>query len=358
MSSSSCRWVFPRRGSGISPSFSISKPNTGPPCFGADARIHLNPEGPPYPQRRFPWGLGRRRGATIVVVVATFAYIARMNGDSQLPSRDLRFLKMHGLGNDFVVVDARGGPAPMTPALALALGDRHRGVGFDQLAVIRDADGVAAEVDFWNSDGTPADACGNATRCVARLLMQETGARALELRTGRGVLRAEDAGAGLTRVNMGPPQLDWAEVPLVRAMDLDALPLEGNPSAVGMGNPHCVFVVPDAEAADVAGIGARIEHDPLFPERTNVEFVQVLDHETMRMRVWERGGMITQACGSGACAAAVVTARRGLTGRTVTVRLDGGDLLIDWRADGVWMTGPTALVFEGRLAADFLAGVA
>ena len=269
---------------------------------------------------------------------------------------------MHGLGNDFVVIDARphhgAGADPMTPALARALGDRHRGVGFDQLAVVRPGLGVAAEVDFWNSDGSIADACGNATRCVARLLMAETGARALDLRTGRGILHAEDAGNGLTRVNMGRPELRWDEVPLARAMDLDVLPLPGSPGAVGMGNPHCVFIVPDAEAADVAGIGATVEHDPLFPERTNVEFVEVIDRDTIRMRVWERGGMITLACGSGACAAAVVTARRGLTGRRITVRLDGGPLDIDWRDDGVWMTGPTTLVFEGTLAADYLAALA
>ncbi len=141
-------------------------------------------------------------------------------------------------------------------------------------------------------------------------------------------------------------------------MDLDDLPLPGRPGAVGMGNPHCVYIVPDAETVDVAGIGARTEHDPLFPERTNVEFVEVIDRETIRMRVWERGGMITLACGSGACGAAVVTARRGLTGRRVTVRLDGGPLEIDWRDDGVWMTGPTTLVFEGTLAAGYLAALA
>ena len=171
------------------------------------------------------------------------------------------------------------------------------------------------------------------------------------------VLRAEEAGQGLIRVNMGQPQLRWDEVPLARPMPLDPLPLAGGPAAAGMGNPHCVFVVEDAEAVDLASLGPRTEHDPLFPERTNVEIVQVLDRGTIRMRVWERGGMITLACGSGACAAAVVTAQRGLTERAVTVRLDGGDLGIDWRADGVWMTGPAVTVFEGRLTADFLAGV-
>lgn len=262
---------------------------------------------------------------------------------------------MHGLGNDFVVIDARDGSDPVTPTLARALGDRHRGVGFDQLAVVRDAPDADARIDFWNADGTVAAACGNATRCVARLLMDETRSRALDLRTGRGLLRAEATASGLVRVNMGQPQEGWREIPLAHDVDMDALPLEGRPSAVGMGNPHCVFVVPDAEAVDVAGRGAKIERDPLFPERTNVEFVHVVDRRTIRMRVWERGGMITLACGSGACAAAVVAARRGLTERRVTVRLDGGPLEIDWRADGVWMTGPTARVFEGRLSPEFTA---
>ena len=289
-----------------------------------------------------------------------FAYIAPMKDDSRITSRPrgLRFLKMHGLGNDFVVIDARKGDDPVTPALARALGDRHRGIGFDQLVVIRVGAAGETRIVFWNSDGSRAAACGNATRCVARLLMNETGATALELVTGRGVLRAEDAGEGLVRVNMGLPQLDWQSVPLAREMDLDNLPLPGRPGAAGMGNPHCVFVVPDAEAVDLEREGPRFEHDPLFPERTNVDFVQVIDRETIRMRVWERGGMITQACGSGACASAVVTARRGLTDRAVTVILDGGPLHIDWREDGVWMTGPTALVFEGELDAAFLEAVA
>lgn len=288
-----------------------------------------------------------------------------MIADSPLHSPDaapLRFVKMHGLGNDFVIVDARGSESPVTPALARKLADRHRGVGFDQLAVIRRDDrGIA--VDFWNADGSAADACGNATRCVARLMMDESGANVVDLRTGRGVLRAEDSGDGRIRVNMGPPVEDWAAIPLARDVPLDALPIDlpldlplrGAPSAVGMGNPHCVLLVPDAEAVPLAEIGPRVEHDPLFPARTNVEFVSVIDHDTIRMRVWERGQGITLACGSGACAAAVVTARRGLTGRTVTVRLDGGELAIDWRDDGVWMTGPTAFVFAGSVDPDWLA---
>ncbi len=283
---------------------------------------------------------------------AALVYRARMKHDSRT---GWPFRKMHGLGNDFVVLDARGGGDPVDAAAARRIGDRHRGVGFDQLVVIGDATDADAALTFWNPDGSTADACGNGTRCAARLLMDEAGMAALDLRTGRGILRAEDAGGGLTRVDMGAPQLDWDAVPLARPMPLDPLPLDGAPAAVGMGNPHCVFVVPDAEAVDLPSLGPRIEHDPLFPERTNVEIVQVLDRATLRLRVWERGGMITQACGSGACAAAVVTALRSLTGRAVEVRLDGGTLHIDWRDDGVWMTGPTALAFEGVLPPGMLA---
>lgn len=278
-----------------------------------------------------------------------------MKADSPRPET-LRFRKMHGLGNDFVVIDARGlAGEPVTPALARLLGDRHRGIGFDQLAVIR-ARAEGTGIDFWNTDGTRAAACGNATRCVAHLLLRESGAETIDLITGRGRLRAEAAGDGRIRVNMGPPVEDWRTIPLARDVDLDALPIEGAPSAVGMGNPHCIFIVNDAEAAPVETLGPRIEHDPLFPERTNVEFVEVIDPASLRMRVWERGAGITLACGSGACAAVVATARRGLTGRRVAVHLDGGTLGIDWREDGVWMTGPVTEVFEGVLAPGMLAG--
>ena len=272
----------------------------------------------------------------------------------EIKSHGLPFLKMHGLGNDFVVIDARTGDATVTPGLARAIGDRHRGVGFDQLAVIRNGEGVTAEIDFWNSDGTLSAACGNATRCVARLLMDELGASDLILRTARGDLAAFDAGDGLIRVNMGPPQLDWQSVPLAHDVNLNSLPLDGKPGAVGMGNPHCVFKVEDAEAVDIAVLGPRFEKDALYPEKTNVEFCQVLDRQNVRMRVWERGTGVTLACGSGACAAAVVLHRQGHIDRAVSIHLDGGTLTIDWRDDGVWMTGPTALSFTGVFPPEFL----
>ena len=261
----------------------------------------------------------------------------------------LPFVKMHGLGNDFVIIDARSRDVAMTPAWAAAIGDRHRGVGYDQLAVLRPSDDADVHIDFWNSDGSRAAACGNATRCIASRLMTETGVTSLLLKSDFGDLPSERLADGRIRVNMGRPVLTWQDIPLAEDVDLNALPIDGSPSAVGMGNPHMVFHVEDAEAVPLEVLGPKMEHHPLYPERTNVEFVDIRDRATLRMRVWERGGMITQACGSGACAAAVAMARKGLTERAVTIHLDGGALDIDWREDGVWMTGPVATAFEGVL---------
>lgn len=267
---------------------------------------------------------------------------------------DLPFLKMHGAGNDFVVLDSRGFGAPrVTPTLARALGDRHRGVGFDQLAEIRDGQDSDICLDFWNSDGTMAGACGNATRCVADLVMRGQGRDSLTIRTARGLLTAERRGDQVW-VNMGPPQLDWHLVPLAAALDTMALPLPGQPVAVGMGNPHAVHFVEDAERVALTEVGPLVEHDALFPERTNVEYASLLGPDHLRMRVWERGTGVTLACGSGACATAVAAHLRGLTGRQVILDLDGGRLETDWRDDGVWLTGPVAYVFEARLTQSFL----
>ena len=271
------------------------------------------------------------------------------------PSLGLPFMKMHGAGNDFVVIDSRGRGAVTTAALARALGDRNRGVGFDQLAEIRDADGADFTLDFWNSDGSRAGACGNATRCVADYVMAGLGRNAVSLVTARGGLQAARMADGRVSVNMGAPVLDWAAVPLARAVDLLHLPLAGNPVAVGMGNPHCVTFVDDAGAVDLLAFGPVIEHDALFPERTNVEFASVVGPDALRLRVWERGAGMTLACGSGACATAVAAHLRGLTARRVTLHMDGGVLEADWRADGVWLTGPVARVFDGILSADFVA---
>ena len=259
----------------------------------------------------------------------------------------LPFMKMHGLGNDFVVVDSRRSGALPDAATVAAIADRHRGVGFDQLAVILPGENADARLVFFNADGSVSAACGNATRCVARFLMDETGAPALRLATDHAVLAAEDAGNRLTRVNMGAPVLDWAGIPLAGDVDTLHLPVEGDPVATGMGNPHMTFFVPDAAAVDLDRFGPAHEHHPLYPRRTNVEIVQVVSDSEIILRIWERGTGITLASGSCSCAAVVAAARRGLTGRRVRVNVPGGVLEIDWREDGVWMTGPTAHVFDG-----------
>jgi diaminopimelate epimerase len=264
------------------------------------------------------------------------------------------FMKMHGLGNDFVVIDQRGAEPFVDARLARALGDRHRGVGFDQLAVIEEDAEADLRLRFWNADGSTAAACGNATRCIAAWEMARRGVGRLTLRTPRGLLAAEDAGGGLTAVNMGEPILDWQAIPLARDVDTLHLPIPGDPVATGMGNPHCTFFVADAEAVDLPAFGPTHEHHPLFPERTNVQVVSVLGPDRLRMRVWERGAGITLASGSSSCAVAVAAARRGIAGRRVTLVLDGGEIAVDWRADGVWMTGPTAHVFDGVLSPAFL----
>ena len=274
--------------------------------------------------------------------------------DTGTPS-GLPFMKMHGAGNDFVVIDSRGRGAVMTPALARAIGNRNRGVGFDQLAEITDADGADFGLVFWNSDGSQAGACGNATRCVADYVMRGLLADHVSLLTARGGLRAQRLADGRVAVNMGHPQLDWQDIPLARAVDPLHLPLEGDPVAVGMGNPHCVRFVADAEAVDLAHVGPGHEHDPLFPQRTNVEFASLIGPDHLRLRVWERGTGITLACGSGACATAVAAHLRGLTGRRVALEADGGTLEVDWRDDGVWLTGPVARVFDGVLSPDYIA---
>ncbi len=273
------------------------------------------------------------------------------------PNTDLSFMKMHGAGNDFVIIDSQGRDRVMTPKLARAIGNRNYGVGFDQLAEIRSTDDADVQLDFWNADGTTAGACGNATRCIAQFLMAEFDRKHLTIKTKRGLLTARIENTGLVSVNMGKPQLRWSEIPLSCETDILHLPIEGDPTAVGMGNPHCVFFVDDVAQVDVAILGAEIEHHHLFPEATNVEFVQLYGKDKARMRVWERGVGITLACGSGACAVAIAAHQRGLTGRAIELVADGGILSVDWRDDGVWLSGPTATVFTATLTPEFLSAV-
>ena len=277
-----------------------------------------------------------------------------------------RFRKMHGCGNDFVVFDERAGALGLTPRRAAAIADRRTGVGCDQFITIEQpppGSTAAAFMRIRNPDGVEAAACGNATRCVAHVLMQESGRRTQVIRTVAGDLPAEAGHDGRVRVDMGPARLNWPDIPLARAMDTLHLDLTlgplTDPVAVNVGNPHAVFFVPDAEAIDLKTLGPQLERHTLFPERCNIEAATVLSPTRIRMRVWERGVGITRACGTGACATLVAAVRRGLAERKADVILDGGTLKIEWTADGhVRMTGPVATSFSGVLDESLLRGAA
>ena len=275
-----------------------------------------------------------------------------------IKTHGLAFIKMHGLGNDFVVFDGRRAPVVLDPGWLRALADRRTGVGCDQIIVIEapddDTDGADARISLRNADGSLAEACGNGTRCVAKLLMAETGRDRVTIDSDAGRLDCVAAGGGNITVDMGEAGTEWRDIPLVREADTLALDL-GQPDlgaavAVSIGNPHVVFFVDDAEAVDLEWLGPQLEHSALFPQRTNVEIAQVTGPGQIRLRVWERGAGITRACGTGACATAVAAARRGLSGRDCEIALDGGVLHIRWRDDGhVLMTGPAAESFRGDL---------
>ena len=275
------------------------------------------------------------------------------------------FLKMNGLGNDFVVVEARSAPFEPSAEAVRAIANRETGVGCDQLIVIepplpeKRGEGVDARVRFWNSDGEEIGACGNGTRCVGWLLMQASGKDHAVMESRAGLLVASRTGERLVSVDMGKPGLDWTQIPLAREQDTRALDvklsddpaLAAAPGCVSMGNPHVVFFVDDLDTAPVTTAGPAIEHHPLFPQAVNVGFAQVLSRDRIRLKVWERGAGLTKACGTGACAALVAAARRDLTDRSAVLVLDGGELLIEWRAedDHVIMTGPAAVDFAGEL---------
>mgnify|MGYP006285293229 CR=1 FL=1 len=273
------------------------------------------------------------------------------------PPASLPFAKMHGAGNDFAIFWSRGDAPVLTPALARAVACRRFGVGCDQVVEVRPGSAGGLKLVFFNADGSVSGACGNATRCIAAAEMNARDADALDLVTDFGMLKARRDADGAVWVNMGRPVHDPGAIPLSATEDTDTLPLPGAPAAVGMGNPHCVHIVDDADAVDVAGRGAEIERHPLFPARTNVEFASLCGEDALRLRVWERGAGITPACGSGACATAVVAHRRGLTGPHVTLAMDGGTLEVRVTETGVWLTGPVALIYSGELSPDFLQGL-
>lgn len=265
------------------------------------------------------------------------------------------FIKMHGLGNDFVVLDARAAPlpGPLTPDVVRALADRHTGIGCDQLILLE----PSAEADFsmriFNHDGGEVEACGNATRCVGMLA-----GGAARIATAGGLLETQASDGGIA-VDMGVPRLEWEQIPLAWAMDTLDMPVGWDglerPCAVNVGNPHAVFFVADCDEVALDLLGPLIEHDPLFPQRVNVNVATVVNRQTVRLRVWERGVGLTRACGTGACATAVAAMRRGLVERSVTVHLPGGPLAISWGADNrVTMTGPATTSFTGTFAwADY-----
>jgi diaminopimelate epimerase len=268
------------------------------------------------------------------------------------------FRKMHGLGNDFVVVDGRADGAlaalAITPARAAAVADRHRGVGCDQFIVLEPpAEGADVFMRIWNPDGSEAEACGNATRCIASVMMAETGRDQVTVQTVRGNLPSERLPDGTIRVDMGPPTFGWQDVPLAAEMDTAHLPMTigevSDPAACSMGNPHVTFFVGDLDQLDWHAIGPQAEHHALLPARANIGFAQILDTDHIRVGIWERGAGVTLACGSGACATLVNAHRRGLTGRRARVDLPGGSLDMEWRLDGhVLMAGAVATAFVGQ----------
>lgn len=273
------------------------------------------------------------------------------------------YLKMNGLGNSFVILDLRTSKASVDQDSARLIADPKTGPGCDQVISIENRNG-GLFMGVWNADGSEVGACGNAARCVGWLLMEEIGADTVDFATGGGALGAARIGDKRVAIDMGAPKFHWREIPLAEQMDdtrfIDIKlgpidnPVLWGPSAVNMGNPHCIFFVDDVETQALDRFGPLVENHPLFPERANVSIAQVNSKHAIRLRVWERGAGITQACGTAACAAMAAAHRRRLTARKATVTLDGGDLAIEWREedDHIIMTGPIAFDGEGKLSAS------
>jgi len=316
-------------------------------CFSQELRSQLVPE--------FYTAKARRRNARWRLCIIIYRPRDPL-GPITRPMSEISFIKMHGLGNDFVVIDARGGDVALGPDRVRAIAERRLGVGCDQLLEIcpPHSDEAAAFMRIWNADGGEVEACGNGVRCVAAFLMTEGGTEEVAIDTLAGLIRAERADRGRIAVDMGEARFDWEQIPLAREMDTLKLDLSlgplSAPVAVNMGNPHAVFFVDDAEKVDIASLGPKLETNALFPERANIGVAEVRGDDEIRFRVWERGVGVTQACGTGACAAMVAASRRGLIGRAAAVTLDGGTLDIEWLEDNhVCMTGSVATSFMGLL---------
>ena len=268
--------------------------------------------------------------------------------------RNISFLKMHGLGNDFVIIDSRHKRINLTADIIRKLGDRNFGVGFDQLGIIQNSEVSDAHLTFFNSDGSISATCGNATRCIANFLMLETKKDKVDLSTDHISLQALREIDGSVSVNMGLPEIHWQKIPLLKEVDTLFLPIPGQPTATSMGNPHCSFFVDNLDQVKIEAEGAKIENHPLFPQKTNVQFVSVVSQDRLRVRVWERGVGVTKASGSSACAVVAASVRRKITGNQVHVDLDGGTMVVTYKDDGIWMNGPTMHVFDGQLHTQFL----
>jgi diaminopimelate epimerase len=276
------------------------------------------------------------------------------------------FRKMNGLGNDFVVLDARARPLALKAEEIAAIADRERGIGCDQVIALEPSIHADTFMRIWNADGGEVGACGNAARCVAALLVAERGSPNVMVETASGLLQATLNKDSSVTIDMGSPHFNWDEIPLAEPFaDTSRILLSagtigdlelGAFSAVNVGNPHCIFFVDNVEAHDLARFGPLLEHHLVFPERANISLAQVMGSGSLRLRTWERGAGLTHACGTAACAAVVAAVRRGLTGRKVRVTLPGGDLVIDWREfdDHILMTGPFALDYEGTLPPTLL----
>lgn len=280
-----------------------------------------------------------------------------------MQAQAIPFRKMNGLGNDFVVLDARARAIALSPEAVRVIADRKEGIGCDQLIALEPSRRADVFMRIFNADGGEVGACGNAARCVAALVASERGTPEVTIETESGVLGATLNDDGTVTIDMGAPRFAWNEIPLsepfhdTRRIELQIGPIDDpvlhSPSVVNVGNPHCLFFVEDVEAHDLARFGPMLEHHPLFPERANISLVQVVAPHALKVRTWERGAGLTRACGTAACAAAVASARRELTGRKVKVTLPGGDLHVEWREDDghILMTGPYALDYEGTLPA-------
>lgn len=259
----------------------------------------------------------------------------------------ISFTKMHGLGNDFVIVDGRYDPVPrLSQSARIGLADRHTGIGCDQLILLEPSETADLQMRIFNPDGEEVGACGNAARAVGLLAGEP-----VRIETAGGIIHAEPNERGIA-VDMGEPRFGWEDVPLAYAMDTLLMPVGWkelqNPAAVNVGNPHVVFFLEDVEAVPLHHLGPLIERDPLFPERVNVNVAQATGPNSLKLRVWERGAGLTRACGTGACASAVAALRRRFVTSPVNVSLPGGDLEVAWNGSGpVTMRGPAAESFRG-----------